>query len=93
MSGYTGYPIPTALYPCMFEGCRDEYSWPADELQWAIFGDGEAGWLCQRCVDDCYHFDGLADGQEPHPGEVIVKSGPLLSEVLEARGKAEGTST
>ena len=79
------YPIPTALYPCMFESCRDEHSWPAEDLQWTVFGDGEAGWLCTICSAECYD---VADSPEwAADAETIVKTGPLLSEVLEARNR------
>ena len=77
------YPIPTALYPCMLEGCAEEHTWPAEDLQWTVFGDGEEGWLCTICSAECYD---VADGLEwAADAETIVKTGPLLSEVLEAR--------
>ena len=85
------YPIPRALYSCMNEGCADERSWAADELRWAVFGDGEEGWLCNQCRDECYDVDFKGEPHAPEWGppdaETVVKDGPFLSEVLEARAR------
>lgn len=38
---------PDALYPCKY--CRDEYSWPADDLYWS---EKSKAWVCSNCWDD-----------------------------------------
>ena len=40
-------PIPGALYPC--EICREDYSWPADDLYWSA---RVKAWICGECWDD-----------------------------------------
>ena len=74
-------PVPDALYGCSETGCRQEHTWPADDLAWfsgrAEGSDAddmlvhavEAGWYCPQC---CEHLE-------------IECDGPLLSEVLAAR--------
>ena len=75
---------PTALYPCCQEGCREERTWPPDDLSWFdgqpekrdANGDIErfavkAGWYCGECASEI--------GIEP--------DGPRLDEVLASNGQ------
>lgn len=39
--------IPEALYPCHY--CREEYSWPAEDLHWS---DIDKDWVCGLCWSD-----------------------------------------
>ena len=74
-------PVPDALYGCWKEGCRQEHTWPPDDLAWfsgrdeETDGDGlvvhavEAGWYCPQCCEELE----------------IECDGPSLPEVLAAR--------
>ena len=39
--------IPDPLYPCAFEACAAEVSYPADMLHWS---NKEASWYCETCA-------------------------------------------
>ena len=39
-------PIPKALYSCL--ECREEYSWPAEDLFWSAKCEA---WICDNCWD------------------------------------------
>ena len=82
-------PVPDSLYACWGAGCRQEQTWPAEDLAWfsgrekGTDGDGlnveavEAGWYCPQCRE---HLE-------------IECDGPPLSAVLAARsGRGEPMS-
>ena len=74
-------PVPDTLYACSETGCRQEHTWPADDLSWfsgreegndgddLIVHAVEPGWYCPQCRE---HLE-------------IECDGPPLSEVLAAR--------
>ena len=74
-------PLPDTLYACWGAGCREEQTWPAEDLAWftgrekGSDGDGlnaeavDAGWYCPQCREQL-EIDG---------------DGPPLSIVLTAR--------
>ena len=78
---------PEALYACCEEGCREERSWPADDVQWfdgqeekrdddgnvEVFA-AKTGWYCSECASEI--------GIEP--------DGPRIDEVLALEGRESG---
>lgn len=77
-------PVPDALYPCSGAGCREEHTWPAEDLAWfsgrdeGADGDDltvhavEAGWYCPQC---CKQLDIECDGP-PLPDTLAAHSSP-----------------
>ena len=71
---------PEPLYPCSLPGCREDRTWPAEDLAWSngrpetVEEDGlalpaiEAGWYCPVCSDE----------------NDIERDGPRLTDVLAA---------
>jgi hypothetical protein len=43
-SAGSALPLPKALYSCKY--CAEEYSWPADDLNWSSV---VSGWVCNNC--------------------------------------------
>ena len=43
-------PIPKALYSCVH--CREDYSWPAEDLRWST---KTKAWVCDLCWDTEAH--------------------------------------
>ena len=78
---------PAALYPCSREGCREDRTWPPDDLTWfdgrpeTLDDNGdvehfaaEAGWYCGECASELG----------------IDAEGPALDAVLKSRGAPAG---
>lgn len=55
----TDIPIPTALYLCAM--CRDDYSWPAEDLVWV---EKDQRWVCNECYDSSMGPRGTTLAQE-----------------------------
>ena len=75
---------PEALYPCSRKCCREDRTWPAEDIVWydrqeeQLDEDGnvgrtevDAGWYCGECAADLQ----------------IETTGPRLDEVLRAEGR------
>jgi len=57
-------PLPDALFPCMFESCSEEASYPPDMLFWADDGLEKRGWVC----DSCWDYSEWSNGEAPPRG-------------------------
>lgn len=61
-------PIPSPLYSCLH--CREEYSWPAEDLFWSEI---EQGWICHMCWDDRCTWGDDDDDQHEQRGISLAK--------------------
>lgn len=51
-SAGSALPLPRALYSCKY--CAEDYSWPADDLNWSSVVNG---WVCNHCWETDDHGD------------------------------------
>lgn len=51
-SAGSALPLPRALYSCKY--CAEDYSWPADDLNWSSLVNG---WVCNHCWEGDDHGD------------------------------------
>lgn len=71
-------PLPRASFPCCFDSCSDEVSYPADMLFWS---NSKKGWVCENCIEN------LPEGEELETSlaDYIKDSSVLAADLLSTR--------